>query len=181
MSLPDGHCLHTAPCGTRTKWPSRRHIPLYQIWAMSGVTYDCAQFRMVGYGLHLRCDAWLYSASLIFLDGADFWSNEYGSVCKLSEKMRWCIWCTGWDQNQISHELWVVQKVLERKKLSGSKLNLQDLKMNRRKYRPLFNYREFPDSVACNFILSGKDISSNCLISLITVSYSQLDGSVPVR
>ena len=35
-------------------------------------TYDCAQFRMVGYGLHLRCDAWLYSSRLIFLDKADF-------------------------------------------------------------------------------------------------------------
>ena len=57
----------------------------------------------------------------------------------------------------------------------------QDLKVNRRKNRLLFNYREIPDSVACKFILSGKDISSNCLISMITVSYSQLDGWVPVR
>ena len=72
-------------------------------------------------------------------------------------------------------------KIARTQKLGGSKFYLQDLKVNRRKNRLLFNYREIPDSVACNFILSGKDISSNCLISMITVSYSQLDGWVPVR
>ena len=72
-------------------------------------------------------------------------------------------------------------KIARTQKLGGSKFYLLELKVNRRKNRLLFNYREIPDSVACNFILSGKDISSNCLISMITVSYSQLDGRVSVR
>ena len=29
MRLLDGHRLYTAPCGNRTKWTLRRHIPLY--------------------------------------------------------------------------------------------------------------------------------------------------------
>ena len=93
------------------------------------------------------------------------------AVCEVIRENGWMgpKWCK-------SHE-WI-------KNCSDAKtrwIKIQDLKVNRRKNRLLFNYREIPDSVACNFILSGKDISSNCLISMITVSYSQLDGWVPVR